>query len=33
MLRDRRGTRREGVLLLACYLGAAIAYYLSGNRV
>ena len=33
MLRDRRGTRREGVLLLVCYVGAAVAYYLSGNRV
>ena len=33
MLRDRKGTRREGVLLLACYAGAAAAYYLSGNRV
>lgn len=33
MLRDRRGTRREGLLLLACYVAAAVAYYLSGNRV
>jgi Ca2+:H+ antiporter len=33
MLRDRRGTRREGILLLVCYAGAAVAYYLSGNRV
>jgi Ca2+:H+ antiporter len=33
MLRDRRGTRREGVLLLVCYAGTALAYYLSGNRV
>jgi len=32
MLRDRRGTRREGILLLVCYAGAALAYYLSGNR-
>ncbi len=33
MLRDRKGTRREGLLLLVCYAGAAVAYYLSGNRV
>ena len=33
MLRDRRGTRREGAFLLLCYAGAALAYYLSGNRV
>jgi Ca2+:H+ antiporter len=33
ILRDRRGTRREGVFLLVCYAGAALAYYLSGNRV
>jgi hypothetical protein len=33
MLRDRKGTRREGILLLACYVGAALAYYFSGNRV
>jgi Ca2+:H+ antiporter len=33
MLRDRRGTRREGMLLLLCYGGCALAYYLSGNRI
>jgi Ca2+:H+ antiporter len=32
-LRDRRGTRREGLLLLLCYAGCVLAYYLSGNRV
>ena len=29
---DRRGTRREGLLLLAAYIGVAIAYGFSGNR-
>jgi Ca2+:H+ antiporter len=33
MLRDRRGTRREGLFLLLCYAGCVVAYYLSGNRV
>jgi Ca2+:H+ antiporter len=29
---DRKGTRREGVLLLAGYVVCVVAYYLSGNR-
>ena len=33
MLRDRRGTKREGILLLLCYAGCVVAYYLSGNRI
>jgi Ca2+:H+ antiporter len=29
---DRRGTRREGLLLLSGYAVCVVAYYLSGNR-
>jgi Ca2+:H+ antiporter len=29
---DRRGTRREGVLLVVAYAACVLAYYLSGNR-
>ena len=29
---DRKGTRREGTLLLAGYVVCVVAYYLSGNR-
>jgi Ca2+:H+ antiporter len=29
---DRRGTKREGVLLLAAYAGVVLGYYFSGNR-
>jgi Ca2+:H+ antiporter len=29
---DRKGTRREGLLLLAGYAVCVVAYYLSGNR-
>ncbi len=29
---DRRGTRREGVLLLAAYAAVVLGYYFSGNR-
>jgi Ca2+:H+ antiporter len=29
---DRRGMRREGVILVAAYGACVLAYYLSGNR-
>jgi Ca2+:H+ antiporter len=29
---DRRGTRREGLILVAAYAVCVVAYYLSGNR-
>jgi Ca2+:H+ antiporter len=29
---DRRGTRREGVILVVAYAACVIAYYVSGNR-
>jgi Ca2+:H+ antiporter len=32
IVRDRKGTRREGVLLLAAYVGVVLGYYFSGNR-
>jgi Ca2+:H+ antiporter len=32
VVRDRKGTRREGALLLAGYAVAVVAFYLSGNR-
>jgi len=31
-VRDRRGTRKEGVVLLVAYAGCVLAYWLSGNR-
>jgi Ca2+:H+ antiporter len=32
IVRDRKGTRREGVLLVLAYAAVAIAYGFSGNR-
>jgi Ca2+:H+ antiporter len=29
---DKKGTRREGALLLTAYVGVVLAYYFSGNR-
>jgi Ca2+:H+ antiporter len=32
VVRDQKGTRREGAILLIAYAGMVIAYYFSGNR-
>ena len=32
VIRDERGTRREGVVLVAVYAACVLAYYISGNR-
>jgi Ca2+:H+ antiporter len=32
VIRDERGTRREGLVLVAAYAACVLAYYLSGNR-